>query len=429
MRLHPFSAQSDRLFGAVLRARQNLNPDARLDYLNISRRAPGYIRRHGLLSFVAWLSAEGSPAANQWQEDFRELWKEVLIPPRSAGQQTPDVRALLQKADAMATMLYTYRVLPLLRIQKRYAEILLMEKNTSSGQSLANSQSQNKSSAPPIRDRVARSIQTFDKQRTEIWTQDRLDNPGLSFERYVPGYNLPPESRSQLLEILTRGPSIDCIKAYEMALNAQTKLFNDPCRGIVFEATTTSRLLIGLGKKGPMDFGFTFHPTFGTPMIPGSSLKGIASKYAREYGNADWQIGGVKSVDLFGGTFEGTDYVGMVDILDALWVPKTPYRSPYSIEILTPHHTGYYEGKGYPDGMESPVPVSYLSIKSGTTFRFFLLAEAKMEAEKTCMKRILSEALTAVGVGGKTRLGHGTFGEPKEITAQDKTTTSSRPQP
>ncbi|MBK9095192.1 MAG: hypothetical protein IPM84_21030 [Anaerolineae bacterium] len=38
---------------------------------------------------------------------------------------------------------------------------------------------------------------------------------------------------------------------------------------------TDWRLVTGLGRKGPLEVGFTFH-RYGFPILPGSSLKGLA---------------------------------------------------------------------------------------------------------------------------------------------------------
>jgi hypothetical protein len=42
-------------------------------------------------------------------------------------------------------------------------------------------------------------------------------------------------------------------------------------------ADALGRVIIGIGQKGPAEFGITLHHTWGTPILPGSSLKGIAS--------------------------------------------------------------------------------------------------------------------------------------------------------
>src|SRR4030067_3776025 len=47
-----------------------------------------------------------------------------------------------------------------------------------------------------------------------------------------------------------------------------------------FEATTDSRLIIGLGGTSVIETGITLHPLYGFPYLPGSGLKGLARAYA-----------------------------------------------------------------------------------------------------------------------------------------------------
>jgi CRISPR-associated protein Cmr6 len=47
-----------------------------------------------------------------------------------------------------------------------------------------------------------------------------------------------------------------------------------------FSAKLQSRLIVGLGGKGPLEFGLTVQFVTGLPIIPGSAVKGIARSYA-----------------------------------------------------------------------------------------------------------------------------------------------------
>ena len=188
-----------------------------------------------------------------------------------------------------------------------------------------------------------------------------------------------------------------------------------------FSLTTTSRLIIGLGIDSALQFGLTFHPTYGTPMIPGSSLKGVVSAYAASVGGPEWaksgfenqSIGGQMGVEIFGGLLSAQSSKrlvgGSVAFLDALWIPRDDSQeSPYQLEIVNPHYGGYYGGGVRPpDGMENPIPFQFLALRKGEKFLFALQGpdEARREARK-----ILELALEHSGVGGKTALGYGRFG-------------------
>ena len=47
-----------------------------------------------------------------------------------------------------------------------------------------------------------------------------------------------------------------------------------------FHLKAQSRLIVGLGNKGPLEIGMTLHHTTGLPYIPGSALKGLCRNYA-----------------------------------------------------------------------------------------------------------------------------------------------------
>lgn len=172
-------------------------------------------------------------------------------------------------------------------------------------------------------------------------------------------------------------------------------------------ATTRSRLVVGLGGEGVLETSLTLHRTYGVPYIPGSALKGLASRYAHLYLEGEaWRRDprGEAQAGLFGTTEEQ----GAVVFFDALPYPKTWRIHP---DLMNPHHADYYGGGGAPPAdWDSPVPVPFLSVK-GT----FLLALApapgvpREEARPWLQAawRILAWALREEGVGAKTASGYG----------------------
>ena len=51
--------------------------------------------------------------------------------------------------------------------------------------------------------------------------------------------------------------------------------------GRFFVFITESRFVTGLGRSHPVENGFTWHPTLGTPYLPGSSIKGLVRAWAK----------------------------------------------------------------------------------------------------------------------------------------------------
>ena len=52
--------------------------------------------------------------------------------------------------------------------------------------------------------------------------------------------------------------------------------------GICAVFTTESRFVTGLGRSHPVENGFAWHSTLGTPYLPGSSVKGMVRAWAEQ---------------------------------------------------------------------------------------------------------------------------------------------------
>lgn len=258
------------------------------------------------------------------------------------------------------------------------------------------------------------------------------DNLGLAFERLLPGLYLKGETeagqRMATLESL-RTISASQLLAYNAALESYRSFLKrqeDAGLADVFEATTASRLIAGLGQKGLLDFGLSLQHPYGTPVLPGSSVKGIASSFAHGSGGSEWtkfaprkdktpaRWSGSFALEVFGGLrrSDGTSRIetksGTVAFLDAWWVPPKPEHPQahrlYDLEIVNPHCGSYYDGaKNPPDGMDNPVPFHFLALRRGERFLFALTGTT--EVRKTAAG-ILRQALGR-GIGGKTRTGYG----------------------
>jgi CRISPR-associated protein Cmr6 len=168
----------------------------------------------------------------------------------------------------------------------------------------------------------------------------------------------------------------------------------------VFQAKASSSVLCGMGEASPGENSLSLHPVYGTPYLPGTSLKGVARAWCTQrFLDGPWAPGG-ESFNMLFGSEEPTRQSGVVDFLDALLVPTT--EAPYLAEVLTPHNGKYYQGKGAPTGFEGPIPVIFL----GTIGSFRMVIEGPPEWIEAA-ERVLIHALAEHGVGSKTRAGHG----------------------
>jgi CRISPR-associated protein Cmr6 len=175
-----------------------------------------------------------------------------------------------------------------------------------------------------------------------------------------------------------------------------------------------------MGQPHPIENGFAWHRTLGTPYLPGSGVKGLVLAYARDWWN--WPAHRNRDADIrriFGAGPEnpqGDDdkQRGSVIFLDAL--PIEPVQ--LAPEVMTPHGPG----SGEPQETANPTPIGFLTVKQAT-FDFGLLparsymnftplntsCEPAEQAVEDCglVSDWLQTALSLLGAGAKTRSGFG----------------------
>jgi CRISPR-associated protein Cmr6 len=233
----------------------------------------------------------------------------------------------------------------------------------------------------------------------------------------------------------------------------------------VCQVRLTSRLLLGHGNPSAAEVGLTVHHTWGTPLLPGSSLKGILAHHlAEKYGPqppaqggllphpsdpahpdaersafqpSQWmgtriQHGPGQAIrDLFGAPDADSDdrhpqegdedqvgaRRGRISFLDG-WMVADPSRpSMFKADILNVHQRGYYgqgadgrAAKPWPNDYDPPNPVSFLTVRPGLEFLLAVVAETEQDAAAAQFAlEELVEALGETGIGGKTTSGYGRF--------------------
>jgi len=154
----------------------------------------------------------------------------------------------------------------------------------------------------------------------------------------------------------------------------------------------------------------TLHPVYGIPYIPSSGLKGVVRNYyILKYYQASEKkaLQDPKFQNIFGYSIgEDNAGAGKVVFLDSF-----PIKAPVLYyEAFTPHYKKYYEGKQLTKQLtdaDSPIPLSFPAIKD-TSFEI-LFGSAEPDAGiyiEELMKEI-PEALSWIGIGGKTAIGYG----------------------
>jgi CRISPR-associated protein Cmr6 len=178
---------------------------------------------------------------------------------------------------------------------------------------------------------------------------------------------------------------------------------------ILIKAVLKTPLAIGLGNTTPLENGFTLHHTYGTPMLPGTALKGLLRRVARAHNlSADTQ-------SILFGSEESASHLTYWDA----WLEPSKDAQPFQQDVVTVHHQNYYTSKGkgnetvkhvFPTDFDDPNPVSFLTVKKGTIFCIALTSTTpKADPWLWVAAQLAKHALEYTGIGGKTNAGYGFF--------------------
>ncbi|MDR1282292.1 MAG: type III-B CRISPR module RAMP protein Cmr6 [Opitutaceae bacterium] len=189
------------------------------------------------------------------------------------------------------------------------------------------------------------------------------------------------------------------------------------------------RFVSGLGREHPVENGFAWHHTLGTPYLPGSSVKGAVRSFLATWMDTPEpettmvtsEISKEEITHILGprawkdeqGNWHDTEHTaGTVIFLDAIPVERPLLKA----DVMTPHYDPYYQdvnGKTAPGDWHSPIPIPFLTVAPGAKFLFAVLPRRANNTndQEDCKKIInwLGDALQTVGAGAKTAIGYGRF--------------------
>ena len=169
--------------------------------------------------------------------------------------------------------------------------------------------------------------------------------------------------------------------------------------GRVAVFTTESRFVTGLGRSHPIENGFAWHPTLGTPYLPGSSVKGLVRAWAK----AEAEPG--RDADARERLFGSVGNAGSIRFMDA--VPVAPVR--LDADVMTPHYAGWSASEPPGDWM-SPTPIPFLTVAGKNSFLFALVSgRGASDDDLNTVEGWLGAALDWAGGGAKTAIGYGRF--------------------
>ncbi len=224
------------------------------------------------------------------------------------------------------------------------------------------------------------------------------DHAGLLLARFLKAHD---NEKATVRELHGEAAGIGISDLYHQAFTRWKAAHSDHS---TFEGTLSGPMALGLGNENVLENGLTLSHAYGTPLIPGSALKGLCRRGATRAELTSKTIGTLFGV---GSDAEGQDGAGYVTFFDAWLVPSE--TRPLMPDTITVHHQGYYgeKGKNAPTDSDDPNPVPLLVVAPGT--RFFFALDAPSSEWGQLAKQSLQWSLQNLGIGGKTSAGYGFF--------------------
>lgn len=168
--------------------------------------------------------------------------------------------------------------------------------------------------------------------------------------------------------------------------------------GFCVKCTTTKSFVTGMGLEHPVENGFAWHHSLGTPYLPGSGVKGAIKSWAQTWGGAD--------EDRLASIFGNKETEGSFIFLDM--IPQGQIK--LHPEGMTPHYGPYHQKGDVPGDWHNPIPIPFLAVAPGGRFQFGVIPLRKTDPELLkLLEKWIGEALVEQGLGAKTSSDYGKF--------------------
>ncbi len=266
--------------------------------------------------------------------------------------------------------------------------------------------------------------------------------PGHRFGLYYAGWDnnwrKPKNGVVDILDQLAKLPahSIKLLAALNARQQAAASAAGDAV--LAFPCLSSSPFATGLGNEHPLENGFSFLTPYGLPYLPGSGVKGVIRKAAEELSSGDWGEEPRQGWNddtirtLFGPGEEDPSrdnepLQGALRFWDVIPTPPVAIKNDkalLTVEIMTPHHSSYYQDGKTPNTSESPNPISFLAVAPESRFTFHVECNpARLSPELRDHWRPLIEAAFNhagkwLGFGAKTAVGYGRMRLDPGVAAQ-----------
>jgi CRISPR-associated protein Cmr6 len=295
----------------------------------------------------------------------------------------------------------------------------------------------------------------------------RCENPGLLLDKFSPyakyggqqGWSLTPDRKTQKINWLEVVCKAGITKRRLRLVRAQQERWTDLVKdymgdtSTIFQMFTAAPLIVGLGAEHVLETSITLDRNTGTPIIPGSALKGLARAAALieivqnlPFDDEDRKIDCLNEIDDllvektpkdpskektlfqkiaelikakqpideqplhdFRAVFGTVAQVGGAIFVDGIYADDKLPR--FQVDIMNPHFGDYYINQKSPSDDLSPIPVTYLTVAKGQPFAFVVLPRTPDDLTLVRDKAVrwLRKGLQEYGIGAKTAQGYGLF--------------------
>ena len=240
-----------------------------------------------------------------------------------------------------------------------------------------------RNSQPSGRDKAKNTVIPLPKDTKGIASNFFVSqgNTGLLYDKYF-RYGIKPnkDDLQELVKTVSNPP-----KEHKIVLQRRKEFLEEEEGYYNFIAQTESRMICGIGGPSAIDVGFFFHPLYGFPIIPGSSIKGLCNHYFRESFQKQLKCYPIWHRLLFGhesSNKEDDELAGGIIFHDA-WLAAKQKKWIYT-DVMTSHYHDYYEKGWAPSGNSQTNPISFLSVRTGTRFEFWIKSNLRSPYLEKC---------------------------------------------
>lgn len=237
---------------------------------------------------------------------------------------------------------------------------------------------------------------------------------GLHYERFFNQYgaNYEVVEQAKLRWIKQHTGSCGTNNALQQSASRQVQL-TQHLNGRHQCFSTDWHFVTGLGNAHPVENGFSWHPTLGTPYLPGAAVKGLVRAWLTSWYDIDPNT----LTRWFGNEPKAkTQHAGEFIFFDAI-----PVEPPTLVaDVMTPHMGQWYaqgdkikdvttDADKLPADWHNPIPIPFLVVRKASLL-FSIAPRTNTDASQQALEELmdhLTQALSYLGAGAKTAAGYG----------------------